>query len=379
VRIERAIDAFLGWLQLERDATDRTLDSYRRILNKLADDYPEARLSDFEGRSGTERLRVTLQRWANCSSATRCNVISVLHSFFGWAEAEDLVDVDPSRRIRRPPKRRPAVDRPSLLDLAKLRPAATLYERAPMLLLEGVGLRNSEVRSCRWQSIDLVNGRVQVFRKGKHWQWVPVAPDVLDELRRCFREIGPDLDDHVFTVEVEQWVSARERRRRRLDPKQPRSSQALGRMVKRVCERAGIHRYSPHPLRRGFGNRFLRESERDVYTLKGLYGHSSVITTEGYVEDMTLDEQAEALRRAVEHRNAQASPDLATPEREPSSSLETEEWRRRESNPRTRHSRNLRFAARFYSIRGRLDGRLGDKRPARAPVARTRKGRAVKG
>ena len=41
VRIERAIDAFLDWRQLERDATPRSIDSYRRILWKLAEAYPE--------------------------------------------------------------------------------------------------------------------------------------------------------------------------------------------------------------------------------------------------------------------------------------------------------------------------------------------------
>jgi len=29
---------------------------------------------------------------------------------------------------------------------------------------------------------------------------------VLTELRLSFRAIEPELDDHVFTVEVEQWV-----------------------------------------------------------------------------------------------------------------------------------------------------------------------------
>ena len=44
MRIERAIDAFLDWRQLERDATPRSIDSYRRILTKLAEDYPEAQV-----------------------------------------------------------------------------------------------------------------------------------------------------------------------------------------------------------------------------------------------------------------------------------------------------------------------------------------------
>jgi integrase/recombinase XerD len=326
MRVGRAVDDFLAWRQVERDATPRSVASYWQILRKLVDAFPEAQLADLT----TDDLRGFLLAWRERSAATRSNVISVVHSFFAWAEAEDLVEVDPSRKIRRPPKRRPAIHRPSLSDLAKLRNAATLHERPALLLMEGAGLRNTEVRMCRWQNVDLVNGRVHVFRKGGQWQWVPLAPDVLGELRQCFRGIRPELDDYVFTVEVEQWISSTDRQRRRKDPKQPRSSQALGRMVKRVCRRAGISEYSPHPLRHGFGNRFLRESDKDLARLQALYGHSRSDTTQGYTDELSLDEQAEALRRAVERRYAQASPDPATLGNQPSSSLEIEEWTSRE-------------------------------------------------
>jgi site-specific recombinase XerC len=47
VRIERAIDAYLDWRRLEQDATPRSVDSYRRILEKLAEDYPELELERF--------------------------------------------------------------------------------------------------------------------------------------------------------------------------------------------------------------------------------------------------------------------------------------------------------------------------------------------
>jgi site-specific recombinase XerD len=94
VRVERAIDAFLDWRRLERDATKRSDDSYRRILEKLAEDYPEVSVDALT----TADLRHSLRRWQDRSAATRSNVISVFHSFFAWAEAEDLVEVDASGR-----------------------------------------------------------------------------------------------------------------------------------------------------------------------------------------------------------------------------------------------------------------------------------------
>ena len=171
MRIERAIDAFLDWRRLERDATPRSTDSYRRILWKLAEDYPEAELRSLT----TTDLRTFLKRWENRSSSTRSNVISVLHSFFEWANVEDEIDVDPSAKIRRPKKRRPDVYRPSLDELERVRAAALPHERPAIVLMEGAGLRRSEVIACRWADFDMVRGRLRVFRKGQHWFYLPLA------------------------------------------------------------------------------------------------------------------------------------------------------------------------------------------------------------
>ena len=141
-----------------------------------------------------------------------------------------------------------------------------------------------------------------MLRKGQHWQWLPIAPDVLAELRRCTEQLDPEPDDHVFTVEVERWVSDVERVRYRLDPKRPASSQALGRMVKRVCRRAAIAPTSPHGLRHGFANRFLRESGRDLVSLQALLGHARPETTKEYTDELDVEELAAALASAVAAR-----------------------------------------------------------------------------
>ena len=231
--------------------------------------------------------------------------------------------------MRRPPKRKPDVYRPSPGELTALRAAAVGYERPPILLMEGAGLRSAEVRACRWHDVDLVRGRVRVHRKGSHWHWLPVDPDVLQELRHSFRELCPDLSDHVFTVEVEVWVSQFKRERRRKDPKKKRSGQALWRLVKRVSARAEVRSLSPHPLRHGFANRFLRESERDVFALQGLMGHSQLETTRSYLDEIGIDDLADALSRAASGREVQASTDQETETVEAPEGLEALQWRRR--------------------------------------------------
>ena len=184
VRIERAIDAFLDWRRLERDATPRSVDSYRRILDKLAEDYPELDLSSFTKHD----LRAFLKRWQARSSATRANMCPAA-LLLRVGVAEDLIEIDPSAPLRRPKKRRADIYRPSIGELAAVRAAALASELPAILLMEGVGLRRGEVLRVRWADIDLIRGRVRVFRKG-HRQPLPLAPDVLDGLRGSFRAFG---------------------------------------------------------------------------------------------------------------------------------------------------------------------------------------------
>jgi integrase len=264
----------------------------------------------------------------------RSNVISVLHSFFDWANVEDLIEVDPSAKIRRPKKRRPDVYRPSLDELQRVRAAALPYERPAIVLMEGAGLRRFEVLGCRWADFDMVRGRLRVFRKGENWFYLPLAPDVVDELRASFRELQPELDDYVFTVEVEQWTSQYERVRRRKNPKGAASGQAISRMVHRVCKRAGVRELTPHQLRHGFANRFLRESGRDVAHC-GLYSGTRASTqrrsTQTRSNSTTSRRRSRMLTTPVTHKRRLIWRRLLS---KPSSTLETVLWRRRESNPR---------------------------------------------
>ena len=308
-------------------------------------DYPEVNVDAL----ATVDLRHSLRRWQDRSAATRSNVISIFHSFFSWAEAEDLVEVDPSRKIRRPPKRKPDVYRPSLDELRRVRESAVGHERPAVLLMEGVGLRRSEVLGCRWEDLDLFRGRVRVQRKGRHWHWLPIDPDVLGELRRSFRELQPEPDDHVLAVEVEVevevWINEHQRERRRKNPKTAASEQALWRLTRRICKPCGVRPLSPHQLRHGFANRFIRESGRDFIALQRLMGHSRPDTTQAYTDDLELDDLADVLAQVAEDRHAQASPELATEQDEAPEGLESLLWRRRESNPRPRTHRTKHLRA----------------------------------
>jgi integrase len=303
MRLSRAIDRFLEQMQVEDDWTPRTVDSVYRTLRKLADEDPDATLADCDGKPGLERVRGHIgRRYGRTSAATRATRISYFHTFFAWAETEGYIEDDQVRKIKRPPKRRPDTYKPTEAEVRLTLAAASLYELAALLLMSGAGLRAHEVVSVRWQDINLLNGYVRVRRKGLNWQEIPLDPLVVERLRVVYRQLEPDVDDHLFIAETERWVSNEHRLRTVIDPKTPRTTKALWGMVGRVSTRAGVRQLGPHMLRRGFANSFLRDTRdrfgtADVWTLQLLMGHSRIDTTEGYLEDLKADEAAEVLRR----------------------------------------------------------------------------------
>jgi integrase len=307
VRISRAIDRFLEQMQLERDFTDRSLGSYLSVLGRLVDDPPrgfgaEARLEDFEGRQGTDRLRSHIgHNWGKTSSGTRANKISIHHTFWEWACDEGFIETDPAARIKRPPRRKADVYRPPAADQDLAFNATKLHERAAWVLMNDVALRASTVVETRWQDIDLTRGRIHVRVKGNHRIELPLSPVALERLRNVYREFAPDPDDHAFTVEHHRFVG-NQRVVKVRDPKRPATAKSLWMMVGRVCRRAGVKVFGPHALRHGFANRFLRDSHRDVVALKPLMGHAKLDTTEEYLDDITLDDLAEILEQAFGHR-----------------------------------------------------------------------------
>lgn len=302
MRLTRAIDSFLEWGRVERDWTDRTILAYSRCLNVLVDDLgTETPVAAISGRAGADTLRSILAKhWGRTSAGTRANRISILHSFFAWAEEQGLVDDDPARRLRRPPRKRADVYRPPAADVERALAATTIHERAPFVLMARRGFRASTVCALRWSDLDLQNRRARVQVKGGHRDWVSLGQLATRELQEVYRQLAPDHDDHIFTVEMEYEHGNRGRHRIRRNPKQPASVKSLWLMVRRVCARADVKLFGSHALRHSFATSFLRsDPRRDSRDLQALMGHASIATTEQYLDDLRKDELEDALNRAA--------------------------------------------------------------------------------
>lgn len=199
------------------------------------------------------------------SAETRKSARSVFVSFYRWALAEGLVDVDPTLGLAgiavpvgRP---RPAPEAVLVQSLA----AAGPRERLMLLLAAHAGLRCCEI--ARVHRRDLVDGMLRVTGKGGKTREVPLLhPELLAAIRGCEGYLFPGRHDGHLSA---QWVS---RRLARLMPEG----------------------WTAHTLRHRMATRAYAGT-RDLLAVGEVLGHSKPETTKRYVQM-----PADALRRAVE-------------------------------------------------------------------------------
>ena len=195
----RAIERFCDHLALERHLSDATVVAYRRDLMQLAtflhrggralNDADTALLRRF-------LAQLTTLGYARASIARR---VGAIHTFYRWAEANDVVEHDPAAMLGRPkvtsrlpvvlrqreaaafveaptsePSKRRAPRRLRRSSPAEgrdeersaLEDAVRLRDRAILELLYGSGLRVAEASGLTVDRVDLDRARVLVMGKG---------------------------------------------------------------------------------------------------------------------------------------------------------------------------------------------------------------------
>jgi hypothetical protein len=99
----QAADLFIGDIT-RRGYSDRTVDTYRRILYKLCDRLPP----DYHvGQITTDDCRRFLDQWNRHSAGTRVHTFSVLASFMEWLVFSEKIKRSPLATMSRPKRSRP--------------------------------------------------------------------------------------------------------------------------------------------------------------------------------------------------------------------------------------------------------------------------------
>ena len=283
------IEAFLGFISLERGLSANTVAGYRRDLDQAAAFFAARGASEWRG--ATSALAAAWIHGLTESGyrpASLGRKISALRMLARFLVRERLRDDDFTAMLVTPKLGRRIPHTLSETEVAGLVAAPVgdgpraLRDRALLELFYSSGLRVSELSALTIQQVNPAQGFLRVFGKGAKERVVPMGRKAGEALAAYLVGGRPQLvRPHTGS---ELFLNHRGRRISRV---------GLWQIVKLHARRAGITKpVKPHALRHSFATHLLTGGA-DLRAIQEMLGHASISTTQIYtaVEPQRLREQ----------------------------------------------------------------------------------------
>ena len=288
---QQALDQFERYLREEEDLSAPTLRNYLSDLHQFIawcestwEEGRESKLAFTPSAVATPaltRYRSFLQTVAHLKPATINRYLISLKRYFAWATDVGLIQRDPAKVVKlveqeeQPPRH--LTDQEENALVAAVTAGGSLRDRTIIVLMLHTGLRAQEV--CRLKRDDVQKGKrsgvLRVYGKRNKYREVPLNATA----RGALDEYLPTLaEDATYLFPSEKTG-------------QELTERALGYLVGKYAEQAGLTDVSPHCLRHRFGYRMAESVP--LHRLAQIMGHDSLDTTMIYIRGTKADLQKE--------------------------------------------------------------------------------------
>jgi site-specific recombinase XerD len=284
---DKLVEEFLGFLEVERNASPRTLRIYRDALRDFrtqtnAPGWRQCRAQHFRD------YLFDLMKRKQARSYIRLQ-FSALRSFYRFLVARNRLTRDPVRQIQLPKaeKKLPLVLTQrqigellaAPLQVKKPKSAPVWMPQRDAAIMEvfySSGLRLAELASLNVSDLDIYTESVRVLGKGRKERVCPVGAPALQAVSR-----------YRAAANVHSGALFLNKGRRRISPR------SIWLILKRYLRHTSIPiAISPHKLRHSFATHLL-DNGADLRSVQALLGHASLSTTQIYTHVTT-----ERLKRA---------------------------------------------------------------------------------
>lgn len=274
------VDSYLNYLDNERRSSIKTIDSYKRVLDKvcksLSKEFPD--LKNWS-EVGLKEMRFLVKELNFDSNVKRLSSVTVAHdiyslsSFFKYLIRQKILKDNPVDLVSAPRVKKPL---PKILTLNEINLLLSVVPEnireirdcAIAELLFSSGLRVSELVGLDLKDYKSDQSEVRVFGKGSKVRIVPVGSKAVEKLNNYFavrEEFGPKCDA-VFLNRFGDRLSSR----------------TVENNLKALAEKAGLNiSIFPHKLRHSFATELLGNGA-DLRVVQELLGHSSLAATQVY-------------------------------------------------------------------------------------------------
>lgn len=298
------IAQFLRFLDVERNASDLTIKSYREDLMDLADFLTDGGSKKLAPRDITPidlRGYVSALHDAEYARTSIARKLASLRSFFKFAIRQGFASSNPAEPLRNPRGQRKlphfltSEEIESLLNAPSKKDEGGKRDKAILETMYSAGLRVSEIVGMNDRDIDFEEGVVRVRGKGRKERFGAIGRYAAEALQEYFRfrtrAQGTDLTAKELPTFVNRFGD-------RL------TTRSVGRMLEKYIKQCGLDtRTTPHTLRHSFATHLL-DRGADIRSVQEMLGHKSLGTTQIYTHVSTA-----SIRKAYlqAHPRARAS------------------------------------------------------------------------
>lgn len=280
-----SVNDFLSHCLYDKRLSRKTIKAYKIDLCQFSSFVKEIELLYAISKNEIRNYLISI---SNLKPRTIKRKSASLKTFFNYLEFEDLITVNPFRKMRVKIKEPQVLL--SVMDLTEIKKifktcyrskseiedkTSSLYKRALLNiviieLLFATGARVSEVANLKKSNINFRSGNVVIKGKGNKERTIQI----------CNSETLRILDEYCSLNETQiinsgGWLLIN-RHGRNL------SDQSIRNIVKQICSKAGFkRRITPHSFRHTFGT-LLLEKNVDIRYIQSMLGHSSIMTTQIY-------------------------------------------------------------------------------------------------
>lgn len=302
-----AIEGFLRYLRIERNASDLTLKAYAEDLARFVEYCDEYWAGRFGGSSfGPNDVAINVLRGyvaylhdGGYAKSTIARRLASLRSFFRYCCRDGLAESNPAEALRTPRLGRKLPHFLSTEQVAMLLEAPPanepmgLRDRAILETMYSAGLRVAELVGLDLDDWDRDANVLRVRGKGRKERIAPVGSYAVRALERWL-EVRGQIGGGNNGMASERALFLN-RFGHRL------TTRSIGRMLEKHLAATGLDQItSPHTLRHSFATHLL-DGGADLRSVQELLGHKSLTTTQIYTHVSTR-----RLRETYEHAHPHA-------------------------------------------------------------------------
>jgi len=267
--MERHIEKFLRYLEIEKNSSPHTLLNYKLDLGDFA---------GFVKGTDVEKIDYLLVRKylahlkeKNLTARSVARKLSSLRSAFRFLIKEGFLKLNPTDAIHSPkqdkslPKFLTEADVIKLIEAPDRDTLKGLRDTAILETLYSTGMRVSELVSLTEEAIDFIGATVRVMGKGKKERMLPIGERALRAIRNYLKKRNVS-SRVVFLNKNKKQLGARGIRK------------MMDVYIRKISLKEHI---SPHTMRHSFATHLL-DRGADLRSVQELLGHANLSTTQIY-------------------------------------------------------------------------------------------------